>query len=489
MIPFTIEELINKRVVEDNRIEYKAGYNAEEILHEIVAFANDIDNMGGGYVIIGVEDDGKGRPKLPIKGLGEDNIEKIEKDLIEKCHLISPHYIPKSEIQEYEGAKVLIIQAYPGYGRPYSCPVKLGKNEHARSCYIRKFSSCLKAVNDDLRELYEVSSTIPFDDQMNPFAEASDLSISLVKEYLKEIGSSALSIKDKKDEDLFSDLGLLAGPKEDRHPKNSALLFFSDHSERFFKSAYIEVVNLPSETGLDITEKKFTGPIQHQLVNALEYLKNNAIEEKIIKDKNEAKAKHCYSYPFIALRELLSNAVYHRSYKINEPITVTIRPSSIEIKSFPELDHPITNADIENLRIHSSLPCRNRNIGAMLKDLHLTEGRNTGIPLAKEALKENGSEPPQFMVDDKRSSLIVKIKIHPSFISPEQANKERANKEAISTRVLLLLSSKDYSMREIALELGYKGISKTLSGVISSLVENGKIVKKGAGRSSKYGLK
>ncbi len=489
MIPFDIEELLSKRVVEDNRIDYKAGYNAEEILHEIVAFANDIDNMGGGYIVLGIEDDGNGRPKLPIKGLKESSIEKIEKDLVEKCSLISPHYIPKSQICEYDQKKFLVIQAYPGYGRPYTCPVKLGKGERERGCYVRKFASCLRAVNEDLRELYEVSSTIPFDDQMNPFASIDDLSEDLVEEYLKEVGSSSLDIKKDKKEELYLDMGLLVGPKEDRHPKNSALLFFCDHNEKFFKSAFIEIVNLPSDTGIDITEKKFSGPIQHQLMDALDYLKRNAIEEKTIKESEKAKAKRCYSYPFIALRELLSNAVYHRSYKINEPITVTIRPSSIEIKSFPGLDRSITDEDIKQLRIRSSLPYRNRNIGSFLKELGLTEGRNTGIPLAKNALKENGSEPPMFMINENRDSLTVRIKIHPSFLKEDNLIKSRASKEKLCTQVLLLLSSNDYSMREIATELGYKGISKALSKAIESLLQNGKIVKTGAGRSSKYGLK
>ncbi len=32
------------------------------------AFANDIDNWGGGYILIGVEEE-NGRPKMPITGL------------------------------------------------------------------------------------------------------------------------------------------------------------------------------------------------------------------------------------------------------------------------------------------------------------------------------------------------------------------------------------------------------------------------------------
>ena len=54
-IPVNIENLIHRRVVESARIEYKAEWNPEPILHSITAFANDFDNLGGGYIIIGIE--------------------------------------------------------------------------------------------------------------------------------------------------------------------------------------------------------------------------------------------------------------------------------------------------------------------------------------------------------------------------------------------------------------------------------------------------
>ena len=53
-LPVNIDDLIHHRKVECARIEYKEGWNPERVMHTICAFANDIDNWGGGYVIIGV---------------------------------------------------------------------------------------------------------------------------------------------------------------------------------------------------------------------------------------------------------------------------------------------------------------------------------------------------------------------------------------------------------------------------------------------------
>lgn len=52
MIPFKIETLLEGQVVEKNRVEYKEGWNPSDIIHTICAFANDLDNVNGGYVVV-----------------------------------------------------------------------------------------------------------------------------------------------------------------------------------------------------------------------------------------------------------------------------------------------------------------------------------------------------------------------------------------------------------------------------------------------------
>ena len=91
-LPISVSNLISGRTIESSRIEYKRGWNPEKILHTICAFANDYENIGGGYIIIGVseEDD---RSKTAI-GLTDAEISALEKDLFNKCNLIQPRYMP-----------------------------------------------------------------------------------------------------------------------------------------------------------------------------------------------------------------------------------------------------------------------------------------------------------------------------------------------------------------------------------------------------------
>ena len=72
-IPVNIDQLINGKSVEWERLEYKEGWNPEEIIHSICAFANDINNWGGGYIIVGVKEI-DGVPQLPPVGIPQNSL-------------------------------------------------------------------------------------------------------------------------------------------------------------------------------------------------------------------------------------------------------------------------------------------------------------------------------------------------------------------------------------------------------------------------------
>ena len=76
-LPINIEDLLNKRKIESNRIEFEAGWNPDKIYHTICAFATDLDNIGGGYILVGVEEE-NGIAKRPVKGLAENEIDSLK---------------------------------------------------------------------------------------------------------------------------------------------------------------------------------------------------------------------------------------------------------------------------------------------------------------------------------------------------------------------------------------------------------------------------
>lgn len=64
-LPINLTDLLNKQKIESNRIEFKKGWNPESIYHSICAFANDFDDLGGGYILVGVDtDEATGIPSI-----------------------------------------------------------------------------------------------------------------------------------------------------------------------------------------------------------------------------------------------------------------------------------------------------------------------------------------------------------------------------------------------------------------------------------------
>ena len=74
-LPINLDDLLHCRVVEFVRVEFKARWDPEttgpQVLKTICAFANDLQSLNGGYVVLGVKE-ADGRAELPPAGLTPD---------------------------------------------------------------------------------------------------------------------------------------------------------------------------------------------------------------------------------------------------------------------------------------------------------------------------------------------------------------------------------------------------------------------------------
>ena len=479
-IPISVDKLIDDNVVEHARVEYKRGWNPEDVIHSICAFANDIDNWGGGYIVIGVEEE-DGLPVRPIVGLNPSQLDAIQKELVNLCNRLSPNYMPICEPVVYDGASLLLIWVPGGYDRPYRAPVSLSTKRSDHAVYIRRFSKTVRAKVGEERDLVEMGGRVPFDDRVNNQAEISDLRLGRMQDYLNAVDSSLASTAQERGLlAVARDLRVVGGPQEALRPINIGLMMFSDNPERFFPYTRIEMVEIPDATGQGMREHVFRGPIDRQLVDALSYLRGSVCEERIFKVAGKAEALRVWNYPYEALEEALGNAVYHRSYMEYEPITVRVEADRLSITSCPGPDRSITENDLAEGRLVANR-YRNRRIGDFLKELHLIEGRNTGVPTMLRVLEANGSRPPLFETDEERSFFRVTFFLHEAFVSdpselPEKTKAPaRRTKEALRAAVLEELKNSDASQRELALRLGYRTPSKTLGEVVLQLVDEGVI--------------
>ncbi len=220
-----------------------------------------------------------------------------------------------------------------------------------------------------------------------------------------------------------------------------------------------------------------------QAIVALDYIRNTVIAERVYKLSDRAEAIRVFNYPYEAIEEAVINAIYHKDYRIREQITVTVTPEYLEVKSFPGPDCSISDEDIKNLNMKSGY-YRNKRLGDYLRELRLTEGRNTGIPKILRTLENNGSEPPQFITDPERTCLKVVIPVHERFkpetevevIHSKVVTRKKRTSEEIKDGILDVLRMKGcLPTREIFESLGYNGPTRGFYNALRQLLEEGEV--------------
>lgn len=478
-LPVNLADLLDERKVESDRVEFKEGWNPPAIFRTVCAFANDFHNYGGGYILIGVGQ-ADGLPVLPPAGVPDNQIDRIQRELLQYGNLIQPPYFPLLGIEERDGRKVLVLWCPGGQNRPYKAPKDVTAPVKDYAYYIRHYANSVVAKNGELRELMALTAAVPFDDRMSHGAELDDLKLPLIRSFLKDVKSDLFARSAKMPfATLCRQMAIIDGPDEAAKPRNVGLIFFSEAPERFFPGTQIDVVYFPAGAGGDrLEEQVFRGPVHQQLRDVLRHLQNRLVRERVTKLPGQAESARLFNYPFPAVEEALVNAVYHRGYDQREPVEVRISPERLEIVSYPGPDASIRREALDAGRIVARR-YRNRRIGEFLKELDLTEGRSTGIPKIREAMRRNGSPPPRFDTDEQRTYFLVELPVHPAFLEAHDEGHDEAHDEALveltetERRILRLLRDRPRSVPEMADDLGYQGRSGHLKKALDRLGQLG----------------
>lgn len=417
LLPINLEDLIHSRSVETARIEFKKGWSdptSEQVLRSISAFANDFHNLGGGYIIIGIEES-EGKPVLPPVGLNQGEIDNIQKQIRGQCKRIIPEFQPVLSPEMYMDKLILLIWAPGGDNRPYQAPSSSKGQD--RNFYIRLGSETVHAKGTNLTQLMQMTAKIPYDDRRNLNSDINAISPTLVRRYLTNVKSKLLDeINVLSDVELYESLKIIEDIHGVKYPKNVGLLFFSNDPQKYFPGARIEVVQFRDNDGGDlIDENLFTGPLDMQIKMALDFL-NNLSTSMIRKVPGKAEVLRTVAFPYEALEESLVNSVFHRSYEISEPVKVYLYPDRMEITSYPGPMPGLNIIDLLEMKRLPSIQNRNRRIGEFLKDYRLAEARGTGIPKIRRRMSENGSPAPIFEFDEEKSYFRVTLPAHPEYI-------------------------------------------------------------------------
>ncbi len=338
------------------------------------------------------------------------------------------------------------------------------------------------------KDLFNLANRVPFDDRVNHEADMSDLNITLIQNYLREINSS-LYEKAKTGDfvEVCSDMNIISNLPEYIKPKNVGLMFFCMEPDKFIPYAQIDIVQFSEGVGGDdIIENTFKGPIHQQLRDALQFIENTIITKKVVKYPDKAESDWIYNYPYAAIEEALTNAVYHRAYDVREPIEVRIEKEMIEIVSFPGSDRSVTREGLKRYKV-SNRCYRNRRIGDILKELYLTKGRNTEFGKILRALFENGSSNPEFETDDDHSYFISRLFVHELFLKEEELKKSR--KGAKRKQEILDMLAENPAMTQTGLMEELNLTRKQVQNDMKELQKEGLLSREGSNRSGKWIVK
>lgn len=172
-------------------------------------------------------------------------------------------------------------------------------------------------------------------------------------------------------------------------PSNGYLLLAGDNDT--FPEAVIQcAVFKGTVRDIFITKKEFSGAIYQQIEDAYHFV----LQHINLGSRIEGIARQdIYELPIRTIREMIANAVCHRSFLTPGKIQVALFDDRLEVTSPGMLDNDIT---IEKMKTGLS-KIRNKGIAAALSYMNVIEAWGSGIPRMFREAQEYGLREPELI--------------------------------------------------------------------------------------------
>lgn len=465
---------------EDKNIEFKREIpnKHEKFLKDIIAFSNST----GGKVILGVEDE-----TCIVYGIGEQSPFKLS-DAISTMisDACTPQIEPDITIKTVEDKTVLEIDVAPGKFRPYYLANK-GKETTA---YIRINGTSRPADARKLQELELEGQGISYDSLQEIGKDYNENKALELCDSMKKIAIAACDSEDEKAAvkdmtlEKLEDFGILCKVGRNPYPTH-AFDLLTDNRNR---AAKIQCALFKGMTrDLFIDQKEFTGPIQEQVDEAYNFVLRHIDMGANIEGLYRSDV---YELPIIAIREMIANAVLHRSYLDRSCIQVCIFDDRIEVLSPGML---YGGLDIVTAK-HGKSTCRNEAIAEAFHYMKIVEAWGTGIPRIIARCKEYGLADPLFEEFGDGFKVTMFRKPTNQTNPPNQSNQlgsideNNGNNDSIEIKMISLLKQHpDITTKEIVKKLEIT--DNQVKYYVKKLKDDGKIKRVGTNRKGFWEVK
>ncbi|MBO3739493.1 ATP-binding protein [Actinoplanes flavus] len=402
---------------ENEQTEWKENVaDIDDVVATLSAFANDLQNLGGGYVVCGVAEtrDEHGFPTLARAGLPASRMREVEGTVMTRCReRVSPPITPLVEqLATEDPQRRILVFVQPATGTAHTFRRRSDGAKH----FVRVSHSTIEARNGVLRELLVRKGALePWDRRPCNGATEADLDLIALRDALQRMG--AFSAEQGLQPYLSPDYSLsafvppllAAEPLTGvLRPRNFAMLLFGRNTHRFIPGAVSFFSIYPGTDRSDphAERHELDGNLFEQARRLQELLD---IQSYTAFDKTDPTSPNVIKYPQRALYEAMGNALAHRDYEQTDPTRLTVFSDRIEIASPGPLP---SGVDLAALRRGEAPPkWRNQALAWFFSRMQLAQGEGQGIPTILRSMREEGNPPPRFDADDIR--VVCTLPAHP----------------------------------------------------------------------------
>jgi ATP-dependent DNA helicase RecG len=465
-----ITQMNENKNIDKKSLKFLRGKQTEwnELTKDCVCFAN----AQGGFIYIGIENEESFPPenqKITDKNLPD----VIQKNIALRSINVGVAVTIETAPNKAEYIKIQIFRSAQTLASTTD-----GKY------YVRVHDDCKPVPPDEMARLAADKNAFVWEEQTTKKIVATQFDEQKRNAFLQRIRNSARVsnfIKEKSNEEILdfyffqkagylTNLGILwIGKRNDRasllYPPAIQVIRYDNQDEKVWKLLLDDYFANPFEL------------LERVLNEVPDWQESIEISEGMFR-------KNVPFFPVEVVRELLVNALVHRTYTTRGDIFINIFPDRMEIHSPGRLPFGVTPKNILSQSIR-----RNEHLSKVFYDLGLMEKEGSGYDLIYAKLLGSGKPLPIVKETDERVTVIVKKQ----FVSKEvvrlidKASNEFSLKQKEVISFGLLAQQQSYSAIELSNILNQNDESG-LRHWFGRLLELGLIEKTGIGKGTQYSV-
>ena len=430
-----IEEILKG---ESEKTEFKENAKTNTYIKTVVAFANG----NGGKIVFGVKDNKE------IVGV-ENEFEVMDGIINARSDSCYPMIVPDISLHTLENKTIILVEIEGGKKKPYY----LKSKGMQKGTYIRS-GATTRIIEEDyvLKELVLEGENKYFDQQVCHGESVSDEEIEKFCEWLEKLARKN-SENDTEIRKVTRNTLLSWKVLEEKNgrifPTNAYILLSG--KENWGVSRKIQCGVFKGETrSIFVDKKEFEGSIIMQLEKAYQYvLEKINLASDIVGIYRVDK----YEIPPKSIREVIANAVIHRSYLEPNDIQVALYDNRLEITSPGML---LSGVNVKRMKEGYS-KLRNRAIASVFAYVNIIEKWGSGIPRIIHEIREYGLQEPEFIPFENDFRVNIYRKSYNTTQSTQGSTQNRIN------------TTQDISEKE---KLDIKNLTETDKTIINTIINN-----------------